>query len=62
MELRWRSKGRCLFVNCDIIISEGIPPRTWRLKGLLKPKEPLAADWDYRDLLEERMVEKSAAD
>ena len=41
--------------------SRELPPVTRQLKGLLKPKEPLAADWNYRDLLEERMVEKFGA-
>ena len=35
-----------------------LPPLTRQLKGLLKPKEPLAADWNYRELLGERAMEK----
>lgn len=35
-----------------------LPPLTRQLKGLLKPKERLPADWDYRALLGERMVER----
>ena len=38
--------------------SRGLPPLTRQLKGLLKPKEPLAADWDYRALLGERKMER----
>ena len=35
-----------------------LPPLARQLKGLLKPKEPLPADWDYRKMLGERMVER----
>lgn len=35
-----------------------LPPLARQLKGLLKPKEPLPADWDYRTVLGERMVER----
>lgn len=35
-----------------------LPPLTRQLKGLLKSKEPLPADWDYRTLIDERMVER----
>ena len=35
-----------------------LPPLTRQLKGLLKPKERLSADWDYRTLIGERMLER----
>ena len=50
-------KMACMQDNAENSPRE-FPPRTRRLKGLLKPKGPLAADWDYRDLLEKRMIEK----
>ena len=40
---------------------EELPPRTRQLKGLLKPSAPLPADWDYRELLGERMMERFGA-
>lgn len=36
-------------------------PLTRQLKGLLKPSARLPADWDYRELLGERMMERFAA-
>lgn len=35
-----------------------LPPMTRQLKGLLKPDAPLPADWDYRMLLDGRMMER----
>ena len=35
-----------------------LPPLTRQLKGLLKPKGHLPADWDYRTLIGERMLER----
>ena len=35
-----------------------LPPLTRQLKGLLKPKEPFPADWNYRDVIGERMMER----
>ena len=40
---------------------EELPPMTRQLKGLLKPSAPLPADWDYRELLGERMMERFGA-
>ena len=35
-----------------------LPPLTRQLKGLLKPKEPFPTDWNYRDVIGERMMER----
>jgi len=35
-----------------------LPPMARQLRGLLKPDAPLPADWNYRDVLGERMMER----
>lgn len=53
-----------LFVSMVCMLDEAesrqdeLPPVTRQLKGLLKLNAPLPADWDYRDLLNERMMER----
>ena len=53
-----------LFVSMVCMLDEAesrqreLPPLTRQLKGLLKPNAPHPADWDYRDLLGERMMER----
>jgi len=37
---------------------QDLPPMTRQLRGLLRPDSPLPADWDYRDLLGERRMER----
>lgn len=56
-----------LFVSMVCMLDEAesrqkeLPPLTRQLKGLLKPSAQLPADWDYRDLLGERMLERFGA-
>ena len=38
-----------------------LPPITRQLKGLLKPKSPLQKDWDYREVLGDRLMERYGA-
>lgn len=40
---------------------EDIPPVTRQLQGVLKPDKPLPKDWDYRKVLDERMMERFGA-
>jgi len=35
-----------------------LPPMTRQLRGLLKPDVSIPADWNYRDMLGERMMER----
>ena len=56
-----------LFVSmvCMLDEAEGqrqeLPPMTRQLRGLLKPDTPLPEEWNYRDLLNERMMERYGA-
>ena len=56
-----------LFVSMVCMLDEAesrqkeLPPLTRQLKGLLKPSAPLPENWDYRDLLGERMMERFGA-
>lgn len=56
-----------LFVSMVCMLDEAesrqkeLPPLARQLKGLLKPRAPLPAGWDYRDLLGERMMERFGA-
>lgn len=53
-----------LFVSMICMLDEEeksqktLPPMTRQLHGLLKPDVPLPEDWDYRDVLGERMMER----
>ena len=48
----------CMLDDAENNSSRELPPLTRQLKGLLKPKDPLAADWDYRALLGELKMER----
>lgn len=47
----------CMLDDAESRLQE-LPPMTRQLKGLLKPDAPLSADWDYRTLLDGRMMER----
>lgn len=56
-----------LFVSMVCMLDEAeddhreLPPVTRQLKGLLKPDVPLGPDWDYRDVLGDRLMERYGA-
>ena len=56
-----------LFVSMVCMLDEAesrqreLPPITRQLKGLLKPKSPLQKDWDYREVLGDRLMERYGA-
>lgn len=50
----------CMLDEAEIRQQE-LPPLTRQLKGLLKPSARLPENWDYHDLLGERMMERFGA-
>ena len=56
-----------LFVSMVCMLDEAesrqreLPPITRQLKGLLQPKSPLQKDWDYREVLGDRLMERYGA-
>ena len=56
-----------LFVSMVCMLDEAesrqreLPPITRQLKGLLKPKSPLPKDWDYHEVLGDRLMERYGA-